>query len=348
MTGAVQTYPRASLRSARAPVLCGLGAWVPPDIVTNDELAAVLDTSDEWIRARTGIARRHVAAPGTATSDLAVEAGQRALKSAGLDAADALILATTTPDRPCPATAPQVAARLGLGNIAAFDIAAVCSGFLYALASAAGLITAGIAGHVLVIGADVFTAIVNPRDRATRAIFGDGAGAVVLRAGQAGDAGEIGPFVLGSDGRGADLIMVPAGGSRLRHAEAADDSQRYFAMHGQAVYRQAVEVMARSTTQVLELAGRDVAAVAWLVCHQANLRILNAVAARLAIPADRCLINIEQVGNTAAASIPLALAHGAERGLLRPGDLVALTAFGGGLTWGSTLLTWPDIECGTC
>ena len=331
----------------RAPVLCGLGSWTPPDIITNDQLASVLDTSDEWIRKRTGVVRRHVTAPGMATSELAVEAGQRALKSAGLDAVDALILATTTPDRLCPATAPEVASRLGLGSIAAFDIAAVCSGFIYALANGAGLIAAGIAERVLVIGADVLTTILNPRDRTTRAIFGDGAGAAVLRAGSVHDIGAIGPFTLGSDGRGGDLIMLPAGGSRLPYrGDGCDESERYFVMQGQPVYRQAVEKMTQSSAQGLKLAGWPVSAVDWLVCHQANRRILNAVAARLGVPADRCLINIDQVGNTAAASIPLALAYGAESGALRPGDRVVLTGFGGGLTWGSTLLRWPEIVCG--
>jgi len=332
----------------RAPVLCGLGSWTPPDILTNDQLASVLDTSDEWIRKRTGVVRRHVAAPGTATSELAVEAGQRALKSAGIDAVDALILATTTPDRPCPATAPDVATRLGLGAIAAFDIAAVCTGFIYALANGAGLIAAGIADRVLVIGAEVFTSLLNPSDRTTRAIFGDGAGAVVLRAGGVHDMGAIGPFTLGSDGRGADLIMIPAGGSRLPCREDSHGGQeRYFVMHGQSVYRQAVHMMTQSSAKVLELANWPVSAVDWLVCHQANRRILSAVAARLGIPADRCLVNIDQVGNTAAASIPLALAHGAESGALVPGDHILLTGFGGGLTWGSTVLRWPEMVCGS-
>src|SRR6266542_1352624 len=290
----------------RASVLCGLGWWLPPDIVTNDQLACELDTSDEWIRNRTGIVRRHIASPGMATSELAVEAGQRALKSAGLEAVDALILATTTPDFPCPATAPEVANRLGLGTIAAFDIAAVCTGFIYALANAA-----------------------------------------VLRAGSADDIGAIGPFTLGSDGRGANLITVPGGGSRRPYRrDGHDESEWYFTMQGQRVYRRAVQMMTQSSERVLELAGWPVSAVDWLVCHQANRRILDAVAARLRIPADRCVINIDQVGNTAAASIPLALAHGAESGAFRPGDRIVLTGFGGGLTWGSTLLRWPEIVCG--
>jgi 3-oxoacyl-[acyl-carrier-protein] synthase-3 len=329
--------------AVRAPVLCGLGSWTPPDVVTNDDLAAVLDTSDEWIRRKTGIARRHVALNGMATSELAVEAGRRALKSAEMDTVDALILATTTPDRRCPATAPDVASRLGLGTIAAFDVAAVCSGFIYALANAAGLIAAGIAGSVLVIGADVFSGILNPTDRTTRVIFGDGAGAVVLRAGDGSELGAIGPFILGSDGRGADLIMIPAGGSRMPEGDGPD---RYFVMQGQSVYRQAVENMVGSTARVLALQEWPVSSVDWLVCHQANLRIVDAVARRLGIPAERCLVNIDQVGNTAAASIPLVLAHGAECGALRPGDRVVMTGFGGGLAWGATLLRWPEVICG--
>jgi 3-oxoacyl-[acyl-carrier-protein] synthase-3 len=331
----------------RVPVLCGLGSWTPPDILTNDQLAQVLDTSDEWIRKRTGVVHRHVASPGMATSELAVEAGQRALKSAGAGTVDALILATTTPDRPCPATAPEVASRLGLGPIAAFDIAAVCTGFIYALANAAGLIAAGIADRVLVIGAEVFTAILNPGDRTTRAIFGDGAGAVVVRAGQAGELGAIGPFVLGSDGRGSELIMVPAGGSRMPYGREAgngpDEASRYFTMQGQPVYRQAVEMMAKVSTQVLEKGGCPASAVDWLVCHQANQRIMSAVAARLGLPGSRCFSNIAKVGNTAAASIPLALAQGAQSGMFSPGHRVVLTGFGGGLTWGATMFRWPDL-----
>jgi 3-oxoacyl-[acyl-carrier-protein] synthase-3 len=329
--------------TTRRAILCGLGSWVPPETVTNEQLAVMLDTTDEWIRSRTGIAQRHVVTEGMATSELAAEAGRRALKSAGVESVDALILATATPDRPCPATAPEVATCLGLGAIAAFDLAAVCSGFIYALANGAGLIAAGIADRVLVIGADVFSSILSPCDRTTRAIFGDGAGAVVLRVGEADDLGAMGPFTLGSDGSGADLIMVPAGGSRQPRRDENDESQRYLIMHGQAVYRKAVETMARSAARALELAEWPVSTLDWLVCHQANQRILDAVATRLNIPADRCLSNIDQVGNTAAASIPLALSHGVECGVLRPGDRIGLTGFGGGLAWGSTTLRWPEI-----
>jgi 3-oxoacyl-[acyl-carrier-protein] synthase III len=321
---------------------------VPPDVLTNAQLEQELDTTDEWIRRRTGVLTRHVVGEGMATSELAVEAGQRALKSAGGGAIDALILATTTPDRPCPATAPEVASRLGLGTVAAYDIAAVCTGFVYALANAAGLIAAGIAERILVIGAEVFTSIVDPRDRSARALFGDGAGAVVLRAGHPGELGAIGHFVLGSDGQGADLIMVPAGGSRRPDQSLdGDESRRYFTMRGQVVYRQAVETMTTVSQRVLGLADWPAETLDWLVCHQANQRILLAVAARLGLPAERCFSNIAEVGNTAAASIPLALAHGAGNGAFRPGDRMLLTAFGGGLTWGSAALRWPDIDCGS-
>ncbi len=177
------------MSGGRAAVITGIGGYVPPDLVTNDDLAQRLDTSDAWIRSRTGIAERHVIAPGTATSDLAVEAGLRALKSAGDEHVDAVVLATTTPDQPCPATAPQVAARLGLGQVPAFDVAAVCSGFLFGLATASGLIAAGVADKVLLVAADAFTTIINPEDRTTAVIFADGAGAVVLRAGAADEPG---------------------------------------------------------------------------------------------------------------------------------------------------------------
>ncbi|HEY7592852.1 MAG TPA: beta-ketoacyl-ACP synthase III [Actinophytocola sp.] len=323
-------------------VLCGLGTFVPPRVVPNADIAARLDTSEEWIRARTGIRQRHVVDPGTATSDLAVEAGMLALKSADIEDVDALVLATTTPDRPCPATAPDVAHRIGLDRIAAFDVNAVCTGFLYALASGAGLISAGVAERVLVIGADTFSTIVDPDSRATAAIFGDGAGAVVLRAGAPHELGALGPFDLGSDGQDADLIMVPAGGSRQPRSGTEDE--RYFTMAGKAVFRKAIFQMAGSAQSVLHKAGLRVRDVDRFVIHQANARILNGVADMLGQPAAKFVRNIDDVGNTAAASVPLALTAACASGELRPGQQVLLGAFGGGLTWGSTVLRWPDIS----
>ncbi|WP_405655843.1 beta-ketoacyl-ACP synthase III [Streptomyces sp. RK9] len=330
-----------------AAVVRGIGAWVPPRVVTNEELAAELDTSDEWIRSRTGIARRHIADPGTATSDLAVEAGGRALKSASVDAADCVIVATTTPDRICPATAPLVASRLGLGTAAAFDVGAVCTGFLYALAAGAGLVTAGTARSVLVLGADTFSSILDPRDRSTRAVFGDGAGGVVLSAGDAGEPGALGHFDLASDGTGSGLITVPSGGSRdpIR-AASVGRADPYFRMEGKAVFRNAVERMAASSLRVAKDRGWSVAGIDLLVAHQANLRIMHAVADQMRLPRERCAVNVDRVGNTAAASIPLALVDAVEDGTLLPGHQVVLTAFGGGLTWGSCALRWPDLVPG--
>jgi 3-oxoacyl-[acyl-carrier-protein] synthase-3 len=329
---------------SRAAVVAGLGSWCPPRVVTNAELASVLDTSDEWIRSRTGIGRRHVVDPGMATADLATEAARRALKSASTDRVDAVVLATTTPDRPCPATAPEVASRLGLTGVAAFDVAAVCSGFLYGLATGAGLIGTGVAGRVLVIGAEAFSTLLDPADRTTRAVFGDGAGAVVLRVGEEDELGAVRAFDLGSDGDLADLIAVPAGGSRQRSTgRSAPASEHYFAMDGKRVFKHAVVRMTASVEATLAKAGLGVGDLDHLVAHQANARILAAVAERAGIPADRMVSNIELVGNTAAASVPLALAHASAGGRLRAGQLVLLTAFGGGLAWGSCLLRWPAI-----
>lgn len=330
--------------SGRAAILAGIGRWTPPRVVTNAELSDRLDTSDEWIRSRTGIAQRHVAEQGMATSDLAVEAGARALKSAGEASVDAVVVATTTPDRPCPATAPEVASRLGMTGVAAYDVAAVCTGFLYALATSAGLISAGVVDRVLVIGAETFSSILDPADRGTAVIFGDGAGAVVLRAGDHDEPGALGPFDLGSDGEGSTLITVPAGGSRQRLSGAPPaPGEEYFAMAGTEVFRHAVERMGTSAVTVLRRAGWPVSQVDRFVSHQANQRIMYHLADALGIPREHTVSNIARVGNTAAASIPLALADAAADGTLRAGHHVLLTAFGGGLTWGSTVLVWPDV-----
>ncbi|MFL6127184.1 beta-ketoacyl-ACP synthase III [Actinophytocola sp.] len=328
-----------------AAVLCGLGTWLPSRVVTNADIASRLDTSEEWIRGRTGIRERRVVDSGVSTSDLAVEAGQRALKSANLEQVDAVVLATTTPDRPCPATAPDVAYRIGLARATAFDVNAVCTGFLYGLAAGAGLIATGIAERVLVIGADTFSTIVDPDNRTTAAIFGDGAGAVVLRAGTPHELGALGPFDLGSDGQDADLIMVPAGGSRQRSThEPAEPGTEYFTMAGKAVFRKAIFQMSASAQSVLRKAGLRLRDVDRFVLHQANVRIINGIADMLGQPVGKFVKNIDQVGNTAAASVPLAMASGCENGELRPGQRVLLGAFGGGLTWGATVLRWPDIE----
>ncbi|GAA1908994.1 beta-ketoacyl-ACP synthase III [Streptomyces sodiiphilus] len=331
-----------------AAVLTGLGAYLPPRRVTNEELADRFDTTDEWITTRTGIRTRRWVDPGVCTGDLAVEAGHRALKSANIAAdhtgIDALVLATTTPDHPCPGTAPDVAARLGLGSVAAFDISAVCSGFVYALETAANSILAGRSRKVLVIGAETYSTILDPTDRSTSVIFGDGAGAVVLRTGRADEPGAIAGFDLGSDGSQRELISIPAGGSRQRSAGTVPtEAEQYFTMHGRKVFVSAVQHMAASSRTLLDRVGWPVGTLNHLVGHQANIRILRAVAEHLGVPAERTVVNLDQVGNTSAASIPLALADAAAHGALSPGDRLLLTAFGGGLTWGSVAITWPGI-----
>jgi 3-oxoacyl-[acyl-carrier-protein] synthase III len=323
-----------------AAVLTGLGTAVPPRIVTNDELAQRMDTSDEWIRTRTGIAQRHVADSSVSTADLAVDAGALALKSAGESGVDAVIVATTTPDRLCPNTAPEVAARLGLPDVAAYDIAAVCSGFVYGLATAKGLIAADVAESVLLIGAEVMNRFMDPLDRSTAVIFGDGAGAVVLRAGNADELGAIGPVDLGSDGSNADLLAVEAGGSRMPGSTAdLPPGAHFLHMEGKEIYRHAVARMVESSRRVLDKVGWSVADVDRLVAHQANVRILDAVGDRLGVAPERRHVNIDRYGNTSAASIPLALADAG----LAPGDRVLMTAFGGGFTWGSAVLRWPEV-----
>jgi 3-oxoacyl-[acyl-carrier-protein] synthase III len=324
-------------------VIAGLGTWLPARAMDNAELAEVVDTSDEWIRSRTGIARRHLVDPGTGTVDLAVGAGDLALRAAGMARTDAVVLATATPDRLCPASAPEVAARLGMTGVGAFDVAAVCTGFVYALATGAGLIAADIAASVLVIGADAFSTILDPRDRTTRSVFGDGAGAVVLRAGTQGEPGAVHSFDLGSDGHQAELIMIPGGGSRTRSEGPVEPDQLYFTMQGRTVFMQAVLRMSESSRRSLDRAAWKIDEVDHLVAHQANQRILRSVADELGLADSQVVSTIEFVGNTVAASIPLALGDAVAGQRLRPGHRVLLTAFGGGLTWGSAVVQWPDI-----
>jgi len=311
---------------------------LPPRIKHNSEFSACLDTTDEWIRSRTGIIERRIADPGVASSDLAVEAGRAAIKRSGDGNIRAVVVATVTPDHPMPGVAPIVAGRLGLDTAAAFDVHAACSGFVYALAAGAGLIAAHIADRVLVIGAEVMSRVCNPRDRATAVLFGDGAGAVTLRAGDPNEPGAIGPFDLGSDGEFASQLRIEAGGSRLPVSDETE-RQRFLTMDGGHVFRHAVRRMTESSRRVLKHAGLSIDDVDRMVTHQANSRVMKAVGDQLGIQPERRVSNVERYGNTSAASIPMALANAEPKA----GQRILITAFGSGYTWGSTLLTWPEL-----
>lgn len=327
-----------------AAVLCGLGTWVPPRVVTNDELAGRLGVSDDWIFRRTGVRRRHICEPGMATSDLAVRAGAQALRSAGLSTVSAVILGTATPDYQLPGSAPAVATRLGLGAVAAMDVNAACSGFVYGLALGASLIKGAAADSVLVIGADAFSTIVSADDKVVAPLFGDGAGAAVLRRGSAGEPGALGAFSLGTDGAHFDYIRVPGGGSRQRGlTEPPDPAQMHVTMNGRETFLTAVRHMTETSLAAIRASGRTPAEIDCFVGHQANIRILRAVAGQLGLPEEHIISNLDRVGNTSAASIPLALSDGMADGLIKSGSVVLLTAFGAGLAWGSTVLTWPEI-----
>ncbi|MDT0447835.1 beta-ketoacyl-ACP synthase 3 [Streptomyces hesseae] len=327
--------------------IVGVGSCLPDRVLDNHEIIerGALNTTDEWIRRRTGIARRRYVTLGTSTGDLAVGAGRAAMASAGT-CPDFVLLATTTPDHPCPATAPAVAYRLGLDEVPAFDLGAVCSGFVYALAVATALVKAGTCATPLVIGAETYSSIIDPRDRGTAPLFGDGAGAVVLRAGPPDAPGALRALDLGSDGSGERLIVVPDGGSRRPRGplRAIGPGDHCFRMQGRAVYGQAVRRMTASARRVLCEAGWEAPTVRAFVGHQANQRILDSVAERLGIAAGNRYGNLHEVGNTAAASVPLALADGLARSSLQPGSRALLTAFGGGLTWASAALTWPAAQ----
>lgn len=325
-------------------VVTGIGSCLPDRVLSNDDIIAAgsLSTSDQWIRTRTGIAHRRRIASGQATSDLATAAGAAALASAGNPQVDVVVLATSTPDHPCPATAPQVAHRLGLDSVPAFDLDAVCSGFLYSLATATALIRGGLYRSCLVIGADTYSTIINPRERSTAPLFGDGAGAVVLSRGTPDTPGAIIAADLGSDGSKHDFITIPAGGSRRpEHRPSPEPDAHYFHMLGREVYAHAVRHMTHSAQRVLTSADWTPPTLRAFIGHQANQRILDSVAERLGLSPEHRFGNIGRLGNTAAASIPLVLSDPATHDALRPGDRTVLTAFGGGLTWASIALTWP-------
>jgi 3-oxoacyl-[acyl-carrier-protein] synthase III len=318
-------------------LVAGCGAYLPERIVTNDELARKLETSDEWIRQRTGIAERRIAADGELTSDLAVAAARRALQRAGMSGSDLdlIVLATATPDHTFPATATKVQAQLGMKRGAAFDVQAVCSGFIFALATADNAIRLGQARTALVIGAETFSRILDWEDRGTCVLFGDGAGAMVLQAAPAGEHSDRGVLSthLHSDGSLYDILYVDGGPS-------STGTTGHLRMEGREVFRQAVHRLSDAVEEALAANGLTGADIDWLVPHQANLRIIDAIGKRLRLRPGQTVVTIERHANTSAASIPLALDEAVGDGRIRPGHLVLMEALGGGLTWGASLVRW--------
>jgi 3-oxoacyl-[acyl-carrier-protein] synthase-3 len=315
-------------------VVKGSGSALPRRVVTNDELARTVDTSDEWIRERTGIAQRYIAGEGETTASLAIDAARAALADAGIAAkqVDLIVLATATPNRTFPATATQVQHALGCDGGAAFDVAAVCSGFLYALGTADSMIRSGMAKCALVIGAETFSRILDWEDRATCVLFGDGAGAMVLM-GQ--EVAEDGPGVLATRlhaaGQHGDLLFVDGGPSTT-------GTVGHVRMRGREVFRHAVVNLAEVLGEVLLAGGYSAAEIDWVVPHQANLRILEATARKLGLPIEKVVITVDRHANTSAASVPLAFDEAKRDGRLKPGDLIMLEAMGGGFTWGASLI----------
>ncbi len=315
----------------------GVGHYLPDRVVPNSEFEAIVDTSDEWIRSRSGIERRHFAAPGQMTSDLATRAARAALADAGIEASavDAIIVATSTPDFTFPSVATMVQAELGMTSGFAFDVQAVCAGFVFALTNANALILSGQASRVLVIGAETFSRLMNWQDRGTCVLFGDGAGAVVLEAvageGTVSDRGILATD-LNSDGRFRDILYVDGG--------TLTGTTGHLVMEGKEVFRHAIEKLAETAHRALDKAGLTGDDVDWIVPHQANIRIIEGTAKRMHVPMDRVVVTVQDHGNTSAASIPLALSVGRARGQIKRGDLLVTEAIGGGLAWGSVVLRW--------
>jgi len=330
----------ASHNGVRGEIV-GWGMSVPQRVLTNDDLAGMVDTSDEWIRERTGIARRHIIANGETTASLAIQAARRALHVADADPReiDLIIVATTTPDHVFPSTACQVQDALGATQAGAFDLSAACSGFVYALAVGHQAIASGEHRQVLVIGADTLSTRLDWKDRATCVLFGDGAGAVLLRA-STGQAGVL-STVLGSDGSGGDVLIIPAGGSAMPITpEALAQGLHYLRMDGRQVYRFATNAMADATQKAAEKAGWRLAEIDRVIPHQANERIIAAAAKKMGLPMDRFEVNLQEYGNTSAASVPIALCEAVKTGRVRPGDRLVLVGFGAGLTWASAAVRW--------
>jgi 3-oxoacyl-[acyl-carrier-protein] synthase III len=314
--------------------ITGLGCKVPDRVYTNDELSQFVDTSDEWIRERTGIRERRMASKDEALSDVALPACLDALAQAGVEGKDVdlLIVATVTPDMAFPSTAAILADRLGAADAAAYDLSAGCTGFMYALAQAYGMLAGGLTKRALVVGGDLLSRILDWEDRSTLVLFGDGAGAVVMEA--TPEQGFLG-FELGADGGGGDTLWLPGSGSRI-----FDEPDKFVKMNGREVFKFATRILVQSAEAVMERCGVTIDEVDVYVPHQANLRIIDHATKKLGVPSERVVVNVDRYGNTSSGSIPLALADAAQDGRLAPGKLVLMTGMGAGLTWGSALIRW--------
>jgi 3-oxoacyl-[acyl-carrier-protein] synthase-3 len=325
----------------RSVGILATGAYLPEKVLTNADLEKMVDTSDEWIVSRTGIRERRIAADHEAASDLAVKAAKQALDRAGISAEqiDLIIVATVTPDMAFPATACLVQHQLGANKAATFDVSAACSGYMYAIATASQFIATGIYRYALVIGVDVLSRILNWEDRNTCVLFGDGAGATVL--GPVEEGYGFLSFELGGDGSGGDLLKIPAGGSRLPACEkTVAEKLHTVSMNGREVFKFAVRVMGTAAEEALKKAGLTKEDIDLFVPHQANIRIIEAAAKRFDLPTEKVVINLDRYGNMSSASIPVALNEAIENGKVKKGDIVVLCGFGGGLTWGATVMKW--------
>jgi 3-oxoacyl-[acyl-carrier-protein] synthase-3 len=323
-------------------IITGTGSYTPANVLTNDDMSKIVDTSDEWIRTRSGISERCFAAEGEATSDMAVTAAEKAILAAGIDRKDIdlIIVATMTPDMPFPSTACILQSKLGLGNIAAFDIQAACSGFIYALNTGCNMLRSGAYKKALIIGAEKMSSILDFEDRATCVLFGDAASAIIIEATDRAEVGVLGS-ITGSDGSDPSLLHQPAGGSKIPSShESIDARQHFIKMNGKEIFKQAVRVMGQVSNDILGQYSLKADQIDLVIPHQANMRIIESLAKRMKLPMEKFHNNLDRFGNTSAASIGLALDEAYRKGRIQSGDLILLVAFGAGLTWGASLIKW--------
>lgn len=337
---------KTTARQGRSACVTGIGSYLPSKVLTNDDLSKMVDTTDEWILTRTGIRERHIARPDEATSHMAAEAAKRAMADAKIQASDVdlIIVATISGDMSFPSTACLVQDLIGAKKAFCFDIGAACSGFIYAMQTARQFIVSGAVNTVLVVGSEKLSSITDWQDRSTCVLFGDGAGAVVLQPGPAGKHGII-STVAGSDGSLADLLSIPGGGSRIPASrESVENRLHFIKMEGREVFKHAVRCMSDSASQALRDSGFGMDQIKCVIPHQANARIIQAIAEKLGLPLERFHMNLERVGNMSGASIPVAMDEAVKSGKIQPGDRILLVAFGGGFTWGALVLQWEKHQ----